>query len=92
VLPARACYFDKVNPTDSSSSSCSSSSLALGPWTLDFRLYPLPLPQVTTNELVSFARENDLASFVREHRRVNPDRSLAEARADFARFRELLAR
>jgi hypothetical protein len=63
-----------------------------GSWSPDTIYLQLSLPKVTTKELARFARENDLVSFVREHRRVNPGLSLAEARADFARFRELLAR
>lgn len=63
-----------------------------GSWSPDTIYLQLPVPKVTTKELARFARENDLVSFVREHRRVNPALSLEEARADFARFRELLAR
>ncbi len=62
-----------------------------GAWSPDTIYLELPQPKVTTKALVRFAREGDLASFVIEHRRINPGLSLAEARSDFARFIELLA-
>ena len=50
----------------------------------------LPLPKVTTQELSRHAQRNDLMSFIKEHRRINPGLSIEEARNDFHHFRTIL--
>ena len=50
----------------------------------------LPLPKVTTKELSQFAFGNDLLGFVKEHRRINPGLSVAEAKSDFQHFRNII--
>ena len=50
----------------------------------------LPLPRVTTKTLAQFAQCNDMISFIKEYRRINPGLSIEEAKADFAHFRKVL--
>ena len=61
-----------------------------GAWEPDCIYLELPLPKVTTKELSVFARRNDIMSFIKEHRRINPGLSIEEAKADFAHFRDVL--
>jgi|GEM_PF-1103714 len=61
-----------------------------GNWRPDHVYLNLPQPKVTTKVMVSAANNDDLPTFVIEHRRVNLGYSLQEARTDFRRFREIL--
>lgn len=61
-----------------------------GAWEPEFIYLELPLPKVTTRNLSIFAGQNDLMSFIKEHRRINPGLSIEEAKADFAHFRSVL--
>lgn len=61
-----------------------------GAWSPDRIYLDLPHPKLTTKVLVDRAHDEDLVGFVAEHRRINPDVSMVEARADFAKFRELI--
>jgi hypothetical protein len=61
-----------------------------GAWSPDRLYLELPHPKVTTKVLVDRAYGRDLVGFITEHRRINPSTSMADARADFARFRELI--
>jgi len=62
----------------------------LGAWEPDCINLQLPLPKITTRELSLHARQNDIMSFIKEHRRINPGLSIEEAKTDFARFRDIL--
>ena len=61
-----------------------------GAWRPDRVYFDLPHLKVSSQALMDHAHSNDLGQFVLEHRRLNPDLSLAEARADFARLRQLI--
>jgi hypothetical protein len=62
-----------------------------GTWQPDCIYVQLPPPKVTTKALVKLAQANDFIAFIKEHRRINPDLSLLEARNDFAHIRDVLA-
>ncbi|UCE56672.1 MAG: hypothetical protein JSV31_14860 [Desulfobacterales bacterium] len=61
-----------------------------GRWKPDCIYLQLPLPKVTTQALAQFAQRNDMKSFIKEYRRINPGLSIKEAKADFAHFRNVL--
>lgn len=61
-----------------------------GTWKPDCVYLQLPSPKVTTKNLSLFAFQDDLISFIYEHRRVNPGVSIEEAKADFAHFRAVV--
>ena len=61
-----------------------------GAWEPDVVYLELPLPKVTTRQLSKHAFADDLLSFIKEHRRTNPGLSIAEAKADFQRFRSII--
>lgn len=62
-----------------------------GAWEPDSIYLELPPPKVSTRALCQCARDNDLVSFVKEHRRINPGLSIEEAKADFRHFRSILS-
>jgi len=62
-----------------------------GAWAPD-RIYPqLPYPRSTSKSLVDAAYDEDLTSFVAEHRRINPGLSMTEAQEDYEYFQTLIA-
>lgn len=62
-----------------------------GHWSPDRFFIELGLPKQTTKALVDHAHTNDLLEFIKEYRRINPARSMAEAKKDFADMRNRLA-
>ncbi|MGC4044350.1 MAG: hypothetical protein QM758_11180 [Armatimonas sp.] len=62
-----------------------------GTWQPEEIYLELPPPKVTTRKLARFVRDNDLLSFIKEHRRINPGLSMKEAQEDFAYFRKVLS-
>ncbi|HPY42668.1 MAG TPA: hypothetical protein PLM98_19235, partial [Thiolinea sp.] len=54
-----------------------------GVWEPDTVYIALPLPKVTTKLLRQYAHQDNQNEFIREYRRVNPGRSLKEAKEDF---------
>lgn len=63
-----------------------------GSWEPDCIYLQLPLPKVTTKELSLYARQDDVISFIKEYRRINPGFTIEEAKADFNHFREVIAK
>jgi hypothetical protein len=62
-----------------------------GAWSPERIYFQLPSPKLTTKVLSDSVYDNNLAVFIIEYRRINPDISMAEARDDFAGLRELVA-
>ena len=56
---------------------------------IDIQLSP---PKVTSKELALSAERNDMISFIKEYRRINPDFPVEEAKKDFAHFIEKLSK
>lgn len=61
-----------------------------GAWSPDRIYLALPFPKITTKALVDFAYDDNLLDFISEYRRVNPGLSIADAKTDFSRLRELI--
>lgn len=61
-----------------------------GAWSPDRIYLDLPHPKRTTKALVDYAYDENLVGFISEYRKINPGVSIAQARDDFARFRELI--
>jgi len=60
-----------------------SRGLDWGTWQPDHIYFDLPLPKITTRTMCELVVSDDLVGFVTEYRRVNPGRSLQEAKDDF---------
>ena len=58
-------------------------SLDWGYWEPDVVYVRLPPAKLTTRDLVRCAGHDDLISFIKEYRRVNPGSSILEAKEDF---------
>lgn len=61
-----------------------------GQWKPEIIHIQLAFPKITTQELNLCAHRDDLISFIKEHRRVNPGTSHEEAKKDFKFFRAVL--
>ena len=61
-----------------------------GNWQPDVVYFDLPLPKVTTHKMCEAVSSDALIDFVAEYRRVNPGRSIEEAKNDFALMRAKL--
>ena len=60
-----------------------------GSWKPDGIHVRLPVSEAASRTLSHLARKNDLLAFVRDYRKLQPHRSIQEARADFARIRRI---
>ena len=56
-------------------------------WSPPFIYVELPSPKASSAALSQFAGDDDLVSFVKEYRRINPSHSVTEAKSDFALIR-----
>lgn len=61
-----------------------------GTWEPDSIYLQLPLPKVTTKNLLIFVKRNEIINFINEYRQVNPGLSISEAKADFAYLQQAL--
>ena len=61
-----------------------------GAWQPAYINLLLPPPRVTTKALSQHAFNNDLAAFIKEYRRINPETSIEEAKRDFFHFRSTM--
>lgn len=67
-----------------------SRGLDWGTWEPEVIYFELPLTKTTNQKLNDLANKNDQINFIKEHRRVNPNLSLKEARNDFLYLRNKL--
>lgn len=61
-----------------------------GAWEPESIYLQLPLPKVTTKELSTYVKQNDLVKFIKEYRKRNPGLSINEAKEDFAYLQDIL--
>ena len=61
-----------------------------GSWRPDIVYLELPLPKLTTKNLVRHANDGNLIEFIKEYRRINPGVPVDEAKSDYRRLREIL--
>lgn len=61
-----------------------------GAWSPERIYLNLPHPKITTKALIDCVYAEDLMGFIKEHRKINPDQSMIEAKADFTYLRKLI--
>ena len=61
-----------------------------GAWEPDSIYLQLTHPKVTTKELSTYVKQNDIIKFIKEYRKRNPGLSINEAKEDFAYLQNIL--